>query len=152
MINLNPIQKAIKQRTRNVGFLFLIISIVFIFIGLMIIILFGKLDFTGYQNHFHISRLSLLEDVFGAGLYGFLFLCLGISFLIIAIIFFWQSRSTIDDELDQMIYDKMIKEGKKTLENHEDDENSRRYGVIDRLKLHGEDTGGIPQIKGGPGL
>jgi len=27
-----------------------------------------------------------------------------------------------------MIYEKMIKEGKKTTENHEDDENSRRYG------------------------
>jgi hypothetical protein len=152
MIKINPIQKAIKKRTRKGGYLYLLISIVLILIGLMIVISFGKFDLSGVNSNWHISNLALLEDVFGAGIYGFFFICFGIGYLIIAIISFWQSRSTINDELDQMIYDKMIKEGKNKLDNYDDDDNNRRYGVIDRLKLHGEDTGGIPQIKGGPRL
>jgi uncharacterized membrane protein len=148
MKNINLLQEEIKRNaTRKSGFSFLAISIVLILIGLIVIKLYGKFDFSG--ANFHWNSYDLIWDILGKGAYGFIILYFGISSLILAIIFLWQSRSS-KDGLDQMLYDKMNKNSKEPLENLEDDDrkDSRRYGVIDRLKLHGEDTGGIPKIRG----
>jgi hypothetical protein len=154
MDEFDPVQEAIKRNIRKRGYSFLIISIILILLGAAVIIFFGKLDFNWANHHSHFSRLRQLEEVFGAGVYGFFVLCFGLGFLIAAFISFLNSKASAivpsiqsekeinkmekelkhsEEDLDQMIYDKMKKQGNNLIQ--EDEEEESRSSFLKRNRI-----------------